>query len=257
MRRIKIKKSKYYKISKKEIILRKFLIILTLVVFFSFLLIHLFSTKATPILLKHAELEAKKLATVIINRAISNQIATEINLDELIITTKNDVGEIQTIDFNPYIVNKVLNAITNSVQLNLKWLQEGKINLIELPDGVTVDYNSTKLKEGIIYEIPIGLVTQNSFLSNLGPKIPVKLNLVGSVQCNVNTKVNEYGINNAMVEISIRVKVSEKIILPFASKLSEIETDIPVAIKIINGKVPNYYSNGLNKNSDIFSIPIQ
>lgn len=255
-KRIKLKKYKKRK-SNKRIILSKFLVILTLVIIGAFLLISLFSKRATPILLTHAELETKKLATVIINRAISKQMANEINLEELIITTKNSNNEIQTVDFNPYLVNKVLNSITNSVQLNLKWLQEGKIDMIELPEGVTVNYDQNKLKQGIIYEMPIGLITRNSFLSNLGPKIPVKLNLVGAVECGVNTKVEDYGINNAVISISINVKVSEQVSLPFTSKLVEITTDIPVAIKIIEGKVPSYYSNGLNKNSDTFSIPIK
>lgn len=254
-KRIKLKGRKYKK-NMKQLILSKILLILTLVVIISFFIINIFSDKATPILLNHAELETKRLATIIINRAISKQIANEIALEELIITTKNNSGEIQSIDFNPYLVNKVLNSVTNSVQLNLKWLQEGKIDMIELPEGVVVNYDNKKLKQGIIYEMPIGLIAKNAFLSNLGPRIPVKLNLVGAVECGVNTSVKDYGINNAVVEISINVKVSEQVSLPFTSKLIEITTDIPVAIKIIEGKVPEYYSNGINKNSETFSIPI-
>jgi len=38
-------------------------------------------------------------------------------------------------------------------------------------------------------------------LSNLGPKIPVKFDLVGEVIINIETKITNYGINNAMMEI--------------------------------------------------------
>lgn len=256
-KRIKLKKEKLKKEkSRKKIILSRILFILIFVILITFIVIHLFNKKATPILLDHANLETKRLATIIINRAVSKQIANEITLDELIITNKNNNGEIQDIDFNPYIVNKVLNSVTNTVQLNLKWLQEGKIDMIELPDGVLVNYDNKKLKQGIIYEMPLGLITKNSFLSNLGPKIPVKLNLVGSVECSVKTDVKDYGINNAVIQISINVIVSEQVSLPFVSEVIKVDTDIPVAIKIIEGKVPNYYSNGLNKESDPFSIAI-
>lgn len=253
--RIKLKKIKNKK-KTKNLILNKFMVILILVLIFTFWIIHLFNKKATPILLNYAELETKKIATIIINRAVSKQIASEISLDELIITHKNSDNEIQSVDFNPYLVNKVLNSVTNTIQLNLKWLEEGKVDMIELPESVTIDYDEDKFKKGIIYEIPVGAITKNSFFSNLGPKIPVKLNLIGSVECGINTKVKDYGINNVVLEVSVNAKVSEQVALPFTSKIINISTDIPVAMKIIEGKVPNYYSNGISKDSSIFSIPI-
>lgn len=253
--RIKLKKIKNKK-KTKNLILNKFMVILILVLIFTFWIIHLFNKKATPILLNYAELETTKIATIIINRAVSKQIASEISLDELIITHKNSDNEIQSVDFNPYLVNKVLNSVTNTIQLNLKWLEEGKVDMIELPESVTIDYDEDKFKKGIIYEIPVGAITKNSFLSNLGPKIPVKLNLIGSVECGINTKVKDYGINNVVLEVSVNAKVSEQVALPFTSKIINISTDIPVAMKIIEGKVPNYYSNGISKDSSIFSIPI-
>lgn len=240
----------------KIIILSKFVVILSLVLVATFFMINIFNRKATPILLNYAELETRKLATVIINRAVSKQIASEISLDELIITHKNNNNEIESVDFNPYLVNKVLNSVTNTIQLNLKWLEEGKVDMIELPEGVTMDYDKEDLKKGIIYEIPVGAITKNSFLSNLGPKIPVKLNLIGSVECGINTKVKDYGINNVVLEVSVNATVSEQVVLPFTSKVITISTDIPVAMKIIEGKVPEYYSNGISENSSTFSIPI-
>lgn len=251
--RVKLKKT-YKKYNKKILILNRFMVILLLVIMTTFLLIYFFNKKATPILMDYAVLETKKLATIIINRAVSKQVASEIELNELIITEKNSNNEIQSIDFNPYIVNKVLNSVTNTIQLNLKWLEEGKVDMIELPENVTM--NNENLNKGIIYEIPIGSVTNNSFIANLGPKIPVRLHLVGSVECGVQTKVKDYGINNAIIEIVVNAKVSEQVVLPFKSEVITISTDIPVAIKIIEGKVPEYYSSGLNNNSSL-SIPIQ
>jgi len=256
-KRIKLKRTKKLKQkSVKIIILSKIMVILILVIVATFFIINIFNKKATPILLNYAELETKKLATIIINRAVSKQVASEISLDELIITHKNNDNEIQSVDFNPYLVNKVLNSVTNTIQLNLKWLEEGKVDMIELPEGVTMDYDNENLKKGIIYEIPVGAITKNSFLSNLGPKIPVKLNLIGSVECGINTKVQDYGINNVVLEVSVNATVSEQVVLPFTSKVITISTDIPVAMKIIEGKVPEYYSNGLSENSSTFSIPI-
>ncbi len=105
--------------------------------------------------------------------------------------------------------------------------------------------------------MPSGIVTNNALLSNLGPKIPVKFELVGDVISNIDTKITNYGINNAMIEISVNVQLNEQIILPFISKRISYTTNIPIAIKLIQGTIPNYYFNGMNKSSPNVFIPVE
>ena len=69
----------------------------------------------------------------------------------------------------------------------------------------------------------------------------------------LKTNVKNYGINNVMIEISIQIDVEERILLPFHSKKIAVSSEIPLAIKIIEGQVPNYYSTGLKENSPIIS----
>ena len=168
--------------------------------------------------MNYAEMELKKFSTLVINKAISKQLSDDMDITELFLITKDSTGEIKTIDFNPLIVNKLLTLITNTVQLNLKKIEEGNVEELNIPDSVTIDYDEAKLKKGIIFEIPSGIVFNNAMLSNIGPKIPVKLNLVGDIVSNVNTRVTNYGINNALIEVSINMSVTEQVILPFASK---------------------------------------
>ncbi len=214
--------------------------------------------KVSPVLLNFAEVETVKLSNLIINRAITKQVASEININQLFNIIQNNEGEIQTIDFDPIVVNKVLSATTNLVQLYLKALEQGNVDLVEIPEDVLIEYDKEKLRKGIIYEIPIGAVFKNAFLSNLGPRIPVKLNLIGNVISNVNTKVNQYGINNALIEVYIQIEVTEQVNLPLMSKKVTVATDIPVALKVVQGKVPTYYQgSGIDKNSSILALPIQ
>jgi sporulation protein YunB len=213
------------------------------------------NTKLSPLLLDFAELESSKLANLIINRAVTKQITNSVDIDKLFSMVQNNAGEIQTIDFNPSIVNKVLNLSTNAVHTSLKAVEQGNIDMIEIPDDIIVEYDKKKLKKGIIFEIPLGAVSGNAFLSNLGPRVPVKLNLIGSIASNINTKISQYGINNALIEVFIKIEVTEKVNLPLSSRNVVVSSDIPVAMKIIQGKVPDYYSNGINQNSPILSIP--
>lgn len=234
----------------------KIVIILIFIIFFIFLMFRLLNKKVSPILLEYAEQETEKLATLIINSAITKQVVEGLTMDNLFILTTDEKGEIISIDFNSVIVNKVLTTTTSSVEMNLKYLEQGKTELLDLPDNILVNYENYDLKNGIIYEIPIGIVFQNSFLSNLGPKIPVRINLIGSIVSSVETKVTNYGINNALIEVYIKLKLGIKVILPFTSDKMTVETLVPVALKLVRGNVPEYYANGY-LSSPLLSIPVE
>ena len=205
----------------------------------------------------YAESYIKKVTNLIINKAISKQLSEDLNVDDLFVVTKDGNDVIRTIDFNPTLVNKALTIITNNIQLNLKNLEEGNTSSIELPDNVEVEFKSRKLNKGIIYEIPSGIIFNNSLLANLGPKIPVKLNLIGDIVSNVTANVTNYGINNALIEVSIFVSVEEMVLLPITSKKIKVESKVPVVMKLIQGTVPNYYFNGIDKNSPSLALSVE
>ena len=232
---------------KKKKIINKIFILFILIIIVSFFVIKIFDDRVKPILLSYAEAETRKLTTLVINKAVTKQIALNMDPDNLYEIETNDNNEINIVSYNSTTVTKILNSITNLVQLNLKSIEEGNIDLLELPDT----YDSDKLKEGIIYEIPFGAITNISFLSNLGPKIPVKLHLIGDVTSGIRSNLTEYGINNALLEIGVNIEVTCRINMPFISKQIKVDNTVPIVIKLIQGKVPEYYFNGFSSNISI------
>lgn len=241
---------------RKKIVIKKInLLIFSFVLVFIIiiLLFKIINERINPILFDYATLESRKFASIIINKAIEKNVATDLVIEDLYIVSKKENNEITSVDFNPAIVNKVLTKVTSSVQMNLKNLEEGNLDLLEASDDVLIYYDKENLKKGIIFRIPSGIVFNNSLLTNIGPKIPVRFTLVGDVLSGINTKVTNYGINNALLEVSVNIKLTLKVILQISTKEVNVETNVPIAIKMIQGNVPNYYSNGLNSN---FSIPL-
>ena len=234
-----------------------FFIVLIFVSCGVFYTLKLLDRHVTPILLEVAELEVNKFSTILINKAVAQVLDDKINTDNLFDTLMNDNGEIQTIDFNPIIVNQVLNIATTVVQDNLKLLEEGNLDTIGIYDMDLPENRINDLKEGIITKVPVGVVLGNSVLSNLGPEIPIRLHYVGDVNSNVYTDIKQYGINNALVEIGISLEMTAQIILPFTTNKLKLDCDIPLAIKMIQGKIPNYYGGGISKESNLFSIPLE
>lgn len=227
-----------------------FLIIIILIIslFISFKILN---KKAAPIFISYSESEINKLTNIIINKAISKQLVENADIDKLYFTQKNDKNEIISVDFNSVVVNKFLSTTATTIQMYLRQVEEGQIDFIELPDDMIVKYD--KKKDGIIYEIPIGVIFNNSFLSNLGPKIPVKFSLIGDISTGISTKLKNYGINSALIEVNLNIEVNQKVILPFISKNIKVKGSVPISIKLMQGNIPNYYINGFTANSSLYN----
>lgn len=248
MKKIRLRSHKKIRIS------TKISTIITLIIIVTYLFINYCSQKVFPVLMQQAQIDCKKMAILIIKNSLNDEVLKVLD-DDMYNVVQNKNGEIQTIDFNPIVVNKFLNKTTSVVSQNLRNLEKGNIDDISFIDKD--DYDVENLKNGVISRIPMGVTTNNILLSNLGPKIPVKINMIGNVVSNVETKISNYGINNAMIEIFAKVEVTEEVILPFQTKQIKVVNNVPVAIKIINGNVPEYYGSSLNEKSNILSIPIE
>lgn len=208
-------------------------VIIIMIIIGIFITLNYIGNHITPIILNYAEKQAKKVAINIIVQA-ANPSLLELDNDKLFQETSDGV------EYNTITLSKLLERISKSVRTYLKKIEAGDIKEIDL-SNLDTNVNTKKLKSGIIYEVPTGIIFNNGLLSNIGPKIPVKLSLVGDITTDIKTNVKEYGINNAIIEISIKVTVTEQVVIPFNKKDVIIETDIPLAIRLVKGEVPGYY----------------
>ncbi len=253
MKKIHLKKKKkgiIQRIPKINIIIL-LIILLIATIIFSFRII---SKKVSPTLLEYAELQAGKIATYIIRQAVSSEVTDKISVDDLFIISKDSNQNIKTLDFNPLEVNRLLSKITETVNDHLTSLETTEFEKIDLPSSISSTFANSKEGNGLVFEIPSGMIFKNTILANVGPKIPVKLTLVGDIDSDIKTKVTDYGINNAFIEISVYVHVVEQVILPISSKRVDVEMNVPIALKMIQGEIPDYYLNGIESKSSL-SVP--
>ena len=114
------------------------------------------------------------------------------------------------------------------------------------------------IDSGIVCEVPLGALTGNGFVANLGPVIPLRMSFLGQVSSHLKTKVTSYGINNLLLEVYVEVEIKGKISLPKSSDIVAIKVEAPLSIKVISGVVPNYYGGIIDKNSlETFSSMVQ
>ena len=106
------------------------------------------------------------------------------------------------------------------------WLY--KISVVTRPTPIPIDLR---------YSVIFG----NSLLSGIGPKIKIRLELLGDITSNIETEVKPYGINNAYIEMKIQLEVTARILLPFISEKVVISNVIPISMNIVEGTVPEAY----------------
>ncbi|MFC7322182.1 sporulation protein YunB [Halobacillus campisalis] len=217
----------------------------------------------TPTLEEIAETKAQQLARDAINEAVSKQISEEIQFDDLVRMEKDNEGNIVYMGWNSVVVNRTLRNTTLRVQNFLK-----RMELNELPlEDTTLDADvfpgeetSEELGEepATLIEIPVGLATNNSILSNLGPKIPVQLRVIGDVQSQFKNEITEYGINSAHFQLSINFTVSLRVVIPFSTETTVVSNDIPIDSSTIMGEVPQFFNEtGETGKSPTFSYPME
>lgn len=217
-----------------------------MVITFSFFTVEFIGKKLGKKMIKYAEAEVSRIAKYVVNYAVTTKNIRELEFNELFIVNKNSNEEIQTVDFDPVVVNNVLNSITETILSYFKAIEQGNLDVIDLPTSLLLNVDINKLKRGIVAEIPIGTITDNALLSNLGPKIPVRLSIIGEIESELETEIKYYGINNALITIYVNIKVSEQIYMPIATGKVAVNQKIPIAIKLMQGIVPNAYFGNID-----------
>ena len=251
MNRIHLKKT--FKLSKvKPINLIAFFIIIFFVGIY--LIFGYIKKRIMPSLFKYGSLEAKKFSSIIINDAINKYITKKFDTEKMFIITNDNNGEIKSIDFNTSLINQYLTKATKSIQKNLKYIENGDIQKVEFQSDLLDSYDEKALKTGVIYYLNSGFIFNNPIFSNFGNKIPIKISLTGDVVSNVSTEITNYGINNALIKVYVQIKITEVVILPYFDKEIELETKVPVALKLVSGTVPSYYGN-LNTTTPSLTLP--
>jgi len=238
-KKMRLKRNLLIKLTKKDtILIVAFLVLLIVSLIFKYI-----NTKIVPPLEVYAENEVKKISSLIISDAVESISFSEEETMSFFNTLTNKNDEVISVDFNTAKINKSLVKLNKAVYKDLKSFENGRYEL-----------EDTEIEtEDLIYKIPLGYITGNYTLSNIGPKVPLKAKVIGSVVSNIKTEVSSYGINNSLLKVYIDVTVNMRFMLPLISKDVLVNNSIPLVVKIIQGKIPNVYGGSYAVTSPITS----
>lgn len=209
----------------KERLKRKYYILITfLISLFLFVIIFsLYSKKLNPKLNDYIDFLVKD---EIYKKVIkSNNFITNEEINDILYIDKNNSNEIVYLDYDIDKTYKLLNKYIDSLKKD-----------------------NSKSK---ILTVPFFIASDNIIISSLGPKIKFKYEIIDNVKGKIKTKVTDFGVNNALVEMYFELEIGYLVVIPMNKKESVLKTEILISSKIINGKVPTFYGKNIFKESGV------
>lgn len=203
--------------------MKKVFIVIFFIIVFTIIILYFYDKKISVRLIEYAKIESKKIGIDIVSKGVSDEVIKVLDNKDIFSIEKDNNGNIELINYNTKVVNEILSISASTVYNNFKKHEEDN--------------------DGIISYIPMGITTNNLFLENLGPRVPVKLYLDGNVVTSLKTNVKPYGLNSALVEINIKIEVILKVLVPLRTDQIKVVNEVPVSIKIVEGNVSSLISS--------------
>lgn len=164
-----------------------------------------------------AQIRVKQIATESINDAITAQVVNQQGIDDLIDWKTDQAGKTTGFMLNYSAHMRITSDTIKTVRSTL--------------DQVS------RLSE----HIPLGQALGSPILASFGPKIPIKIEPKGEVKVDLDTRRQDVGINNVLIEVFLRVKSELYVVVPFDMGPQTVETEIPISYLLVVGDVPTYY----------------
>lgn len=198
---------------------KKFFIVFFLLLFITLTIITytLVENELRPAVTTLALSEINTLCTKLINDAVTEIAVKNADYSALYTISKNEKGEILSLSSNPRELNNIKTQIT----------------------AMLID----TVNEWVEHEVyvPIGQLTNTSFLVGKGFKIPIDLLITGSPKIDFDNKFETAGINQTKHKISIIAYVEFDIVLPYETVRTSMETETLLYETIIVGNIPDVY----------------
>lgn len=218
------------------IFLYLFLICFICAIFF----IYYFNRTLGPGLIHCALDEVEKLSVLTLNNGVRKYMVSH-DVGEILQIVRKENGDISLVRYDTKKLNQFTIELTSLLTKDLDLMVKGEFEELDLDIGRISSNSYLKVDDGILFLISLGSATGNSLLANIGPKIPLNLSVIGNVQTDVHSKVSNYGLNNALIEVFVDVQIQIVIQMPFLSEKVKIKKTIPLTMEMIQGDIPNYY----------------
>lgn len=187
----------------------------------AFFLIRWLDTTLRPQLVALSEAQVRNHLIQVANRSVSQALADqELSYGEMV--SLKTAGTLSTMTTDTTALNQLRVSVLDDIVAQIGLIDNDSMG------------------------VPIGALTGIDLLSALGPKLPVQVVSVASVDGQYRNAFISAGINQTLHRIMLDITLNAKLLLPGGVVEVAVTTPICVAETIIVGQVPQTYV-GLNK----------
>ena len=147
------------------------LIISLVITFFVCIFLYIFSVYWSVGIVRISKLKVNEVTNNIVNDAIFNYKKQNLNINNLICVNVNNNNEVISVDVDMESGYVLLEGVVNEIRNSIKKFQYSDYEYYNME---ALNY----VNNGIVISIPMGAITGQNLIVNLGPKIPVKLSLL-------------------------------------------------------------------------------
>lgn len=221
---------------KRRVILKNYIFIYLVIIFIEvFYSIDKIGLMISPKMINIIKNNISYYDNILIEEYLDTKELRDSYIEDLITIDKNSKEEIVNIDINTsksyILLNKIVNNLKNS-------------------NSTYRDMYAKNKKNYIVLRYPIGLISNNILINNLGYRIPIRLELNSNILTGIKSKVTNYGLNNALIEVYLRVKFTSNVVYFSLDDRVDNEYEILLASKMIMGRVPEMFNGYLEKSID-------
>ncbi|GGJ06276.1 sporulation protein YunB [Alicyclobacillus cellulosilyticus] len=182
------------------------------------LLLVFIDVRLEPVTASAARAAVVRAATEVLNRAVADEVADDGEYARIIEIDKNQYADFQVLHFNLAAVARLQTKATQRAEAALRELGSETIWL------------------------PLGQVLGGSLFSGVGPRLPVRFDVLGSVHSAVDSEVKSAGINETVHLLFLDLSAQMNVMAPFVREPVEVRIRQPIAYVILSGKVPDAYA---------------
>ena len=190
-----------------------------------------FLKRIAPVFETLCEEKVRSVATVISNQE-STKAMNKYQYDELYTVEKDEEGNITIIRANVVPINNMISDLTEGIQNRFDELKNTQIG------------------------IPIGNLFGKYYFSGLGPSIPTKVIMTGTLDTELKSEFTDQGINQTLHRLYVNFECYVQIITPVKNFKKKITNQVLIAEHVIIGNIPNTYYNldGMNSVDDVLNV---